>query len=121
MDRPDPPFEYLLECSKISLGNFTLLHLNKAAEARKAVNRLLDEWIEAAAMARFAGWLEAHGESMVALASAPPDRAKGEAEQLCIDFLGSDKVPELERRGDRKRPPLLRVADRRLRNLKNSG
>lgn len=121
MNRPEPPFEYLLECSKVSLGNFTLLNLNKAAEARKEVNRLLDEWIESAAMARFAGWIEAHGESLVALASNPPDRAKGEAEQLCIDFLGSDQIPELKSRGDRKRPPLLRVADRGLRNLKNSG
>jgi len=88
MNRPEPPFEYLLECSKKSLQAFLLTQLNNSAERRKEVNQLLDEWVEAESLARLATWFEAYGESLVALASSPPDEANGK--QLRIDFLAQE-------------------------------
>jgi hypothetical protein len=77
MNRPVPPFEYLLDSSKTSLHEFWNLHLNDAANRRKEMQRLVPDWIEATAMALLAEWFSLHGETLVAAAGADPEtRAK---------------------------------------------
>jgi hypothetical protein len=118
MNRPEPPLSYLLDCSKKSLQAFLLNQLNKSAERRKEVNRLLDEWVESEALARLATWFETYGESLVALASSAPDEAKGQ--QLRIDFLAQETA-ELESSRDRKRAAILGVGHGTRRNIKKAG
>jgi hypothetical protein len=120
MNRPELPLSYLLECSKKSLQAFLLTQLNKSAERRKEVNRLLDEWVEAEALARLATWFETNGESLVALASSPPNEAKARGEQLRIDFLAQETA-ELESSRDRKRAAILGVGHGTRRNINKAG
>jgi hypothetical protein len=52
-----PPLDYLATCSNASLEAFELSRLNRAANFRKEVRDILDDWVEAEGEARFARWL----------------------------------------------------------------
>jgi hypothetical protein len=47
----------LAECSKPTLESIELARLNRAADLRKEMQEVTDEWIEAQAEARLARWL----------------------------------------------------------------
>ena len=55
--RVTPPWDYLHEASGPSLESFELSRLNHAANLRKEIAALLDQWIEEAAEALLARWL----------------------------------------------------------------
>ncbi len=42
-----PALEYLLACSDVSLESFRIARMNQAADLRKQVRALVDEWVEA--------------------------------------------------------------------------
>ena len=52
-----PPWEFLLSASRNSLQNFELSRLSHAANLRKEMEALLDEWIEENSAAMLARWL----------------------------------------------------------------
>jgi hypothetical protein len=56
----NPPWEYLRLASKSSLQSYELTRLNHAANLRKEIGVLLDEWIEHSACALPARWLLDH-------------------------------------------------------------
>lgn len=59
--RVTPPWDYLHEASISSLESFELSRLNHAANLRKEIAALLEQWIEEAAEALLARWLrESH-------------------------------------------------------------
>ena len=41
------PFQYLLECSQMSLKDFELARLDRAASLRKQLRDVAEEWVEA--------------------------------------------------------------------------
>jgi hypothetical protein len=69
MDGEGPPLSYLLECSGLSLKRFKVANLNKSANIKKEVRKLLVEWAESEAMAIFAEWLEVYGPQLLALST----------------------------------------------------
>jgi hypothetical protein len=52
-----PPWDYLHEASDPSLESFELSRLNHAANLRKEIAALLEQWIEETAEAFLARWL----------------------------------------------------------------
>lgn len=52
-----PPWEFLLAASRNSLQSFELSRLSHAADLRKEVAALLDQWIEESSAAMLARWL----------------------------------------------------------------
>lgn len=70
----EPPLEYLLDCSKAALQAIHLRHRNRAANCRKDVQNLLNEWVETAAMALLTEWFELYGEKLIALAGEAKER-----------------------------------------------
>jgi hypothetical protein len=55
--RITPPWDYLHEASDPSLESFELSRLNHAANLRKEIAALLEQWIEEAAEALLARWV----------------------------------------------------------------
>ena len=53
----EPPWDFLLSASKNSLQSFELSRLSNAANLRKEIGALLDQWMEENACAMLARWL----------------------------------------------------------------
>lgn len=51
------PFQYLLECSQMSLEDFELARLDRAASLRKQLRDIAEEWVEAEVEAQLARWV----------------------------------------------------------------
>ncbi len=64
-----PPWEFLLSASRNSLQSYELSRLSHAANLRKEMAALLDQWIEETSAAMLARWLMEHRERE---AAAPP-------------------------------------------------
>ena len=52
-----PALEYLLACSDMSLESFRISRMNQAANLRKQVRALVDEWVEAEIDAGVSRWM----------------------------------------------------------------
>ncbi len=52
-----PPWEFLLAASRNSLQSYELSRLSHAANLRKEIGALLDEWLDENACAMLARWL----------------------------------------------------------------
>ena len=61
--RITPPWDYLHQASDPSLESFELSRLNHAANLRKEVAALLEQWIEEAAEALLARWVREDRQS----------------------------------------------------------
>ena len=55
--KTQPPWEFLLSASRISLQSYELSRLNHAANLRKEIGALLDQWIEENSSSMLARWL----------------------------------------------------------------
>lgn len=55
--KSQPPWEFLCGASAFSLRSYELSRLNHAANLRKEIGRLLDQWLEENACALLARWL----------------------------------------------------------------
>jgi hypothetical protein len=58
--RVTPPWDFLHQASSSSLESFELSRLNHAANLRKEIAALLEQWIQEAAEALLARWLREH-------------------------------------------------------------
>jgi hypothetical protein len=66
-----PPIDFLLVCSGMSLQDCELAHLNRAANVRKTLIRLLDELVEAEGEALLARRLIDYRDAMPGYPRAP--------------------------------------------------
>lgn len=57
MRKKTAPFQYLLECSQISLEDFELARLDRAANLRRQLRDIAEEWIDAEVEARLSHWV----------------------------------------------------------------
>ena len=55
--KSQPPWEFLLSASRNSLQSYELSRLSHAANLRKEIGALLDQWIEENSSAMLARWL----------------------------------------------------------------
>ena len=60
----EPPWEFLLSASRVSLQSFELSRLTYAANVRKEIIELLDVWLEETSSALLARWLMQHRDRM---------------------------------------------------------
>jgi len=51
------PFQYLLDCSQMSLEDFELARLARAANLRRQLRDIAEEWVEAEVEAQLARWV----------------------------------------------------------------
>lgn len=71
-----PPWEFLLSASRNSLQSYELSRLGHAANLRKEIGALLDQWLEENACAMLARWLIEQRER------PPRDPERAPADQL---------------------------------------
>lgn len=92
-----PPWQFLLSASKNSLQSYELSRLSHAANLRKEITALVDQWVEENSSAMLARWLMENREQDPAQAelspaagnggsSAAPDRG-GSAQSASDNFL----------------------------------
>jgi hypothetical protein len=84
-----PPLEYLVTSSQTSLEAFELTRLNRAANLRKELREILEEWLKTEVDARLARWIlecrrAQNGESD-SLAPTPPEPSR--IGQMALSFL----------------------------------
>lgn len=60
--RTQPPWEFLLSASRNSLQSYELSRLGHAANLRKEISALIDQWMEETSAALLARWLMEHRE-----------------------------------------------------------
>jgi hypothetical protein len=58
-----PPLEYLRQASPASLQSFELSRLNHAANLRREIGVLIDQWIQESSEALLARWMLDHHDS----------------------------------------------------------
>ena len=63
--KTQPPWEFLLSASRTSLQSYELSRLSHAANLRKEISALLDQWIEENSAAMLARWLMDYREREV--------------------------------------------------------
>jgi hypothetical protein len=71
--QPQQPWEFLLTASRNSLQSYELTRLSHAANLRKEIGALMDQWLEENSSAAVARWLIAQRERPVDDADAPFD------------------------------------------------
>ncbi len=67
------PWEFLLTASRNSLQSYELTRLSHAANLRKEIGALMDQWLEENSSAAVARWLIAQRECPADNANAPRD------------------------------------------------
>ena len=86
-----PPWEFLLSASRNSLQSYELSRLSHAANLRKEIGALLDQWIEENSSAMLARWLmqqrerPPHPEEATDASALPPQNGHGVSDNLFAD------------------------------------
>ena len=93
-----PPWEFLLSASRNSLQSYELSRLGHAANLRKEVAPMLDQWVEEIAAAMLARWVMEHREREVVAAAdhAPSAEERGTASD---NFFPNSPPPHSTSRG----------------------
>ena len=100
--RTQPPWEFLLTASRNTLQSYELSRLGHAANLRKEISSLLDQWLDENANAMVARWLiEQRERSVRASASERETKAQASAEEAVPSHGHSVSDNFLEDRADR--------------------
>ncbi|HTZ32792.1 MAG TPA: hypothetical protein VMH31_10060 [Methylomirabilota bacterium] len=94
--RTQAPWEFLLSASRNTLQSYELSRLAHAANLRKEIATLLDQWLEENTAANLARWLIEQRELAVntpAEESAPHEAAPSNAHRASDNFLVDRVVP----------------------------
>lgn len=100
--RTQAPWEFLLSASRNTLQSYELSRLAHAANLRKKITALLDQWLEENTAASVARWLIEQPELAVhapAEESAPAESASGDGHRASDNFLLDRLVPPNGARG----------------------
>lgn len=73
ISRMVPPLDYLRAASRTSLQSFELARLNHAANLKREIAALIDQWIQERSEATMARWMLDHHESLHNLPSSAPE------------------------------------------------
>ena len=98
--RTQPPWEFLLSASRNSLQSYELTRLSHAANLRKEIGALLDQWLEENASAMVARWLMEQRERPAPSMDAAPAETKPNGGHVVSDNFFTDReVPRPANRG----------------------
>ena len=78
--RTQAPWEFLLSASRHTLQSYELSRLGHAANLRKEISSLLDQWLEENTAAMLARWLIEQRESTVSAADDSPAAASASSD-----------------------------------------
>ena len=97
-----PPWEFLLSASRNSLQSYELSRLSHAANLRKDIAALLDQWMEENSAAMLARWLMEHRERELALDESPSSvsRTPEEAHSVSDNFFANRAARPSDSRGN---------------------
>lgn len=91
-----PPLEYLKAASRTSLQSFELARLNHAANLRREIAALIDQWIQESSEATLARWMLDHHESLRGEPPPVPDSLSifpdPEAVPLCESAIPAAEI-----------------------------
>jgi len=96
-----PPWEFLLSASRSSLQSFELSRLARAANLRKEISTLLDQWMEENASAMLARWLmeqREHPRQVPEAISGTETRLNG-THSVSDNFFADQAAPPQPTRG----------------------
>jgi hypothetical protein len=93
--RSQPPWEFLLTASRNTLQSYEFSRLNLAANLRKEIGSLLDQWMEENSAAMLARWLMEQRERSVLAAEirASENLASDEDQAASDNFLNEPGLP----------------------------
>jgi hypothetical protein len=100
--KTQPPWEFLLAASRTSLQSYELSRLSHAANLRKEITALLDQWIDENASAMLARWLMEHRErpsqapEPVSTGETPPANCQTVSDNVFANrgsFLAANRGP----------------------------
>jgi hypothetical protein len=124
MRKKPAPFQYLLECSQMSLEDFELARLDRAANLRKQLRDIAEEWVEAEVEAQLAHWVRGNrrrsvertesirlsAENTRLCLSAPPETDDTRGVGLSTgESIGPRIAKTIRHSMKRKLPPRLRI------------
>jgi hypothetical protein len=94
--KTQPPWEFLLSASRTSLQSYELSRLSHAANLRKEISALLDQWMEENSAAMLARWLMEHRErELPAAQELPSVSPRPEDGQSVSDNFFADRTASL--------------------------
>jgi hypothetical protein len=95
-----PPWEFLLSASKNSLQSYELTRLAHAANLRKEMTALLDQWLEENAAAMLARWLMEQRDRTVKCSDAlhDTDLRRPNAQSVSDNFFADSAASRPETR-----------------------
>jgi hypothetical protein len=105
--RVTPPWHYLHEASDTSLESFELSRLNHAANLRKEIAALLEQWIEVTAEAFLARWVREDRKL-----PSPPDQEADILPQAELPFAPPRIINDGPRQPIRRLRSRIRTGDR---------
>lgn len=95
--KSEPPWEFLRTASVFSLQSYELSRLNHAANLKKEINQLIEQWLEENACAMVARWLmDRRQEFSPAGALAPPAPFEEDPEHAATSYNLLGRVPLAE-------------------------
>jgi hypothetical protein len=104
LSRTQPPWEFLLSASRTSLQSYELSRLSHAANLRKEIAALLDQWMEENSAAMLARWLieqrerPLHLQEVAASAEALPKNGHN-GHSVSDNIFSNRAAPTREHRG----------------------
>ena len=91
--RSQPPWEFLLSASRTSLQSYELSRLSHAANLRKEIAALMEQWIEENSNAMLARWLMQYRERETpAQDSLPGDPARPDSNESASDNFFTERA-----------------------------
>jgi hypothetical protein len=96
--KTQPPWEFLLSASRTSLQSYELSRLSHAANLRKEISALLDQWIEENSAAMLARWLmdyrerEAPAAESLSCAAARPENGQPVSDNFFADGAAAPRA-----------------------------
>jgi hypothetical protein len=93
--KTQPPWDFLLSASRTSLQSYELTRLSHAANLRKEIGTLLDQWLDENAYAMLARWLMEQRErsSSHTADDLSPDLHASPAHSVSDNFLADQALP----------------------------
>ena len=97
--KTQPPWDFLLSASRNSLQSYELSRLSHAANLRKEISALIDQWMEETSAALLARWLMEHRERELIATGLAAVQPREEAQPVSDNLFADRAIPSRQVRG----------------------